>query len=67
MEPRDRLDVTSWRKPQQERDRDGEMGATTSAERLLDRFNYAERQRLRYLRQLYERGKLTEFPRQPRD
>ena len=36
-------------------------------EQILVGFTYAEQQRLRYLRQLYERGKLTEFPRHTRD
>jgi hypothetical protein len=35
-------------------------------ERILAGFSYGEQQRLRYLRQLYERGKLTEFPQRPR-
>jgi hypothetical protein len=39
----------------------------TPIERLLNGFSFAEQQRLRYLRQLYERGKLTEFPRRTRD
>ena len=33
------------------------------AERWLEGFTAAERQRLRYLRRLFELGKLTEFPR----
>lgn len=36
-------------------------------ERLLDDFTPAERQRLRFVRELYERGRLTEFPRHSRD
>jgi hypothetical protein len=67
MEPRDRLDATSLPMTGHERARDGGRDSIVSAERLLDGFNFAEQQRLRYLRQLYERGKLTEFPRQPRD
>jgi hypothetical protein len=66
MDPRDRLDTASSPMAWHERARDGRSDSSTSVERLLDGFSYAERQRLRYLRQLYERGKLTEFPRQPR-
>lgn len=66
MDSRERLDAA---RPTTRDDHPVEVlpGHTYSAERLLDGFNYAERQRLRYLRQLYERGKLTEFPRRPRD
>ena len=66
MDSRERLDAT-WPTTRRDHPSDGGRGYATSAERLLDGFSYAERQRLRYLRQRYERGKLTEFPRQPRD
>ena len=66
MDSRDRLDAT-WPTTQRDHTADSGQGYATSAEWLLNGFTYAERQRLRYLRQLYERGKLTEFPRQSRD
>ena len=66
MDSRERLDAT-WPTTRRDDVADGGQGEVTPAERLLEGFTYAERQRLRYLRQLYERGKLTEFPRQPRD
>jgi hypothetical protein len=67
MEPRDHLDATSAPMTRHEQARDGGPGSTASVERLLLGFTFTKRQRLRYLRQLYERGKLTEFPREPRD
>jgi hypothetical protein len=65
MDPRERVDTT-WPTTHRDHATDSGQDHATSAERLLAGFTYAERQRLRYLRQLYERGKLTEFPRQPR-
>ena len=38
------------------------MAAPQTAELLLANFTEGERQRLRYLRTCFERGKLTEFP-----
>ncbi len=38
------------------------MAAPQTAEHLLANFTEGERQRLRYLRTCFERGKLTEFP-----
>jgi hypothetical protein len=67
MEPREHCDATSSPLARYEGASPGWPDATTATERLLAGFTYAEQQRLRYLRQLYERGKLTEFPRTPRD
>jgi len=67
MEPRDHLEATSSPMTRHERARDGGTDSIAPVERLLVGFTFTERQRLRYLRQLYERGKLTEFLREPRD
>ena len=67
MEPRERLDATPLPTTRNERERDSSRDSSVATERLLLVFSFAERQRLRYLRHLYERGKLTEFPRHPRD
>jgi hypothetical protein len=67
MEPRERRDATSVPMARDERESERIRATPIAAEQLLLGFSFPERQRLRYLRQLYERGKLTEFPRQPRD
>ena len=66
MDRRERLDALSpLSPPEQATDAHGQQ--LSPAEQLLTAFTDAEQQRLRYLRQLYERGKLTEFPQRPRD
>lgn len=65
MERSERPDAITPRTPNQRTDEQDARPLTT-AERLLAEFTLDEQQRLRLLRERFERGKLSEFPRGPR-